>query len=66
MSLNTLAVRLGGLGRREDALAASQEAVTIHRELADAYDHHELERSLQAVAWLQHGESDASPQEPKM
>ena len=35
-SLNNLAVRLAGLGRREEALAAIQEAVTIHRELAAA------------------------------
>jgi tetratricopeptide (TPR) repeat protein len=33
-SLNKLSVRLGDLGRREDALAASEEAVTIRRELA--------------------------------
>ena len=36
MSLNNLSNRLGGLGRREEALAASQEAVTIRRELAAA------------------------------
>ena len=35
-SLNNLSVRLGGLGRREEALAAIQEAVTIGRELAAA------------------------------
>ena len=35
-SLNNLSVRLAGLGRREEALAASQEAVTICRELAAA------------------------------
>ena len=35
-SLNNLSVRLAGLGRREDALAAIQEAVTIRRELAAA------------------------------
>jgi hypothetical protein len=35
-SLNNLSVRLGGLGRREEALAAIQEAVTIRRELAAA------------------------------
>jgi tetratricopeptide (TPR) repeat protein len=34
MSLANLSVWLGGLGRREDALAASEEAVTIYRELA--------------------------------
>ena len=70
MSLNNLSVRLGDLGRREEALAAIQEAVGIYRELAaswpDAY-HHELEQSLQVVAWLEHGEdlSDASSREPK-
>ena len=35
-SLNDLAVRLGALGRREEALAAVQEAVAIRRELAAA------------------------------
>ena len=35
-SLNNLSVRLGDLGRREEALAAIQEAVTIRRELAAA------------------------------
>jgi hypothetical protein len=35
-SLNNLSVRLAALGRREEALAASQEAVTIRRELAAA------------------------------
>ena len=35
-SLNNLAVRLGELGRPEDALAAGQEAVAICRELAAA------------------------------
>ena len=35
-SLTTLSNRLAGLGRREEALAASQEAVTIRRELAAA------------------------------
>ena len=33
-SLNYLAVRLADPGRREDALAAIQEAVTIHRQVA--------------------------------
>jgi len=58
-SLNNLAAGLAGLGRPEEALAASQEAVTIRRELAaswpDAY-HHDLEQSLRVVAWLEHGE----------
>ena len=35
-SLNNLSVRLGDLGRREDALAAIEEAVTLRRELATA------------------------------
>ena len=36
MSLNTLAVRLSELGRREEALAAAQEAVQIRRALTRA------------------------------
>ena len=65
-SLNNLAVTLVGLGRRDDALAASQEAVAIRRELTarwPAVYQHELEKSLRLVAWLEHGEdlSDASP-----
>jgi Tetratricopeptide repeat len=69
MSLNNLSVRLGELGRREEALAVSQEAVTVRRELVrrrpDAYKP-KLEQSLQVAAWLEHGEdlSDASPREP--
>ncbi|MET8858353.1 tetratricopeptide repeat protein, partial [Streptomyces sp. NPDC004579] len=35
-SLNNLSVRLGELGRREDALTAIEEAVTVRRELAAA------------------------------
>jgi len=35
-SLNNLAVRLAGLGRQEEALAAGQEAVGTYRELAAA------------------------------
>ena len=63
-------VRLGELERREDALAAIQEATNLYRELAarwpDAY-HQELEQSLRVAAWLEHGEdhSDAAPREPK-
>lgn len=68
-SLNNLANGLAGLGRREDSLAAIQEASTIRRELAarwpDAY-HQELELSLEVVAWLEAAGdfSDASPQNP--
>ncbi len=62
MSLNNLSHRLGDLGRREDALAAIEEAVTIRRELAarwpDAY-HHELEQSLGVAAWLEAAETSA-------
>ena len=36
MSLNNLSNRLADLGRREEALAAIQEAVAIYRELAAA------------------------------
>ncbi|HTQ92845.1 MAG TPA: tetratricopeptide repeat protein [Streptosporangiaceae bacterium] len=70
MALNNLSNRLAGLGQREDALAAIQEAVAIRRELAarwpDAY-RHELEQSLQVVARLEHGEdaSDTSAREPR-
>jgi len=32
MSLNDLSLRLGNLGRREEALAASAEATGIYRE----------------------------------
>ena len=34
MSLNNQSIRLSDLGRREEALAAIEEAVTIRRELA--------------------------------
>ena len=69
-SLNNLSVDLGELGRREEALAAIQEAVTIRRELAarwsDAHQH-ELERSLRVAAWIEQGPelSDGSPREPE-
>jgi hypothetical protein len=66
MSLHNLAARLADLGRREDALAAIEEATSIRRELAarwpDAY-HQKLKQSLQVAAWLEHGESDTSPRE---
>ena len=35
-SLNDLAIRLSALGRREPALTAAEEAVTIRRDLAAA------------------------------
>ena len=65
-ALNTLSTVLSDLGRPEDALTASREAVTIRRELAarwpDVY-HQELEQSLRVAAWLKaSGDlSDASP-----
>ena len=37
MSLNNLSVRLGELGRREEALAAIHEATTLYRRLADQH-----------------------------
>ena len=58
-SLNNLSVRLGDLGRREEALAAIQEAAGIYRELAarwlDVY-RYELEPSLRIAVWLESGE----------
>jgi len=60
----------GRAGRREEALAAIQEAVTIRRELAarwpDAYQHG-LEQSLQVAAWLMTAKTSETrpPQEPK-
>jgi hypothetical protein len=65
-SLNNLSLRLADLGRREDALAAIQEAAAIRRELAarwpDVY-RQRLEQSLQVAAWIKDGEdlNDASP-----
>jgi tetratricopeptide (TPR) repeat protein len=53
MSLNILAFQLGKLGRREEALAAAEEAVDTNRELAaarpDAF-RPELARSLNNLA----------------
>jgi len=69
MSLHNLASRLADLGRRQDALAATQEAVTIRRELAarwsEAY-RQELEQSLGVLAQLEaSGDlSDASLADP--
>jgi len=58
MSLTSLAKRLAGLGRREEALAAIQEVVGTYRELAaarpDAF-RYELEQSSRAAARLEHG-----------
>jgi tetratricopeptide (TPR) repeat protein len=55
MSLTNLGAMLSGLGRREDALAATGEAVEIYRRLAaarpDAFEP-DLARSLWAAAWI--------------
>ena len=67
-SLNDQSASLADLGRREDTLAAIDEAAQVYRELAarwpDAY-YHQVEQSLRLADWLQHGESDASPRESK-
>ena len=61
--LNNLSVWLADVGRREQALAAIEKAVTIGRELAarwpDAYQQ-ELERSLRVVAWLEQAQTSAT------
>jgi hypothetical protein len=69
-ALHNLAYRLAGLGRREEALAAAEEATAIRRELAARWPkahRSELKQSLGVVAWLEHGEdhSDAALREPK-
>jgi tetratricopeptide (TPR) repeat protein len=48
-SLNTLAPRLSNVGRREDALTASQEAVTLRRDLTATFTPH-LATSLHTLA----------------
>ncbi|HSV66542.1 MAG TPA: tetratricopeptide repeat protein [Mycobacteriales bacterium] len=54
-SLNNLSIRLGELGRREEGLAAVEEAVEAYRRLAEtnpaAYQP-DLARSLWAVGWV--------------
>jgi hypothetical protein len=58
-SLNNLSLRLGGLGRREEGLAAVEESVTIRRELAAVHPtvfQSDLERSLQVLAWFQNSD----------
>jgi hypothetical protein len=55
MSLNNLSLDLGALGRREEALTASTEAIGIRRRLADVrpeVHQRELEQSLEVLAWL--------------
>ncbi|HSV65622.1 MAG TPA: trypsin-like peptidase domain-containing protein [Mycobacteriales bacterium] len=65
MSLNNLSVRLGELGRREEGLAAVEEAVRIRRRLAEARPDAflpDLARSLRVQAWLleQIGDADGA------
>ncbi|MER7750194.1 hypothetical protein ABT013_33555, partial [Streptomyces bacillaris] len=54
-ALNNLSVDLGEVGRREEGLGASEEAVTIRRALAEAspglFDAN-LRISLEIAAWL--------------
>jgi hypothetical protein len=53
--LNSLSIRLGQLGRREEGLAASEEAVQVYRELAAQWPQvyqHSLDQSLTLQAWL--------------
>jgi hypothetical protein len=53
--LNNLSLRWGDLGRREDALAASDEAVTIHRALAARWPgiyQPQLDGSVALRAWV--------------
>jgi hypothetical protein len=58
-SLNNLSVRLAGVGRREDALAAIEKAVTLRSVLAakwpDAY-RQDLDQSLRVAEWLRQSE----------
>jgi hypothetical protein len=64
-SLNTLSVRLGEAGRREQGLTAIEEAVAAYRELAegnrDAYLPN-LDQSLRVHAWIadQLGNADSA------
>ncbi|MER5466380.1 tetratricopeptide repeat protein, partial [Streptomyces sp. NPDC002668] len=63
MSLNNLSVRLGELGRREEALAAINEALHIRRQ--PNYTHPDaqesaLDQSRRNQSWLRNDEK-ASP-----
>jgi hypothetical protein len=54
-SLNNLSLRLADLGRREESLAAIEEAAPVRRELAErrpGAHQRELNQSLQVLAWL--------------
>jgi len=55
VSANNLAIRLGDLGRRAEALIAAQEAVALYQELCDIEPHQyrtDLERVLHLAAHL--------------
>jgi hypothetical protein len=61
--LNNLSNRLGGVGRREEALPAIAEAAQIRRQLADQRPEvhsSELDNSLQVPAWLSGEPTDQS------
>ncbi|HET8681204.1 MAG TPA: hypothetical protein VFM54_04945 [Micromonosporaceae bacterium] len=54
-SLNNLSIRLGELGRREDALTAIEEAVHIRRQLAVRWPgvyQQQLDESVEVLAWV--------------
>ena len=65
-SLNNLGAMLSGLGRREEALAATGEAVEIYRRLAvarpDAFEP-DLARSLWACGWVVEQNLEAHPRD---
>ncbi|MFD9240420.1 tetratricopeptide repeat protein [Streptomyces sp. NPDC059556] len=56
MALNNLSVDLGEMGRREEGLAAAQEALTIRRTLAETNPSlfgPDLQASLDTTVWLE-------------
>ncbi|GGR63981.1 hypothetical protein [Streptomyces roseolus] len=56
MPLDNISIQLGKAGRREEGLAAAQEAVTIRRILAKEGPNlsgDDLQRSLGIAAWLE-------------
>ena len=61
MSLNNLSNQLADLGRREDALAAIEEATGLYRELAakwPAVYRQDLDQSLLIAEWLKQSEGN--------
>ena len=62
--MNNLSLRLGKLGRREDGLAAIEEAVAIRRRLAarrPAVFQQALDQSLRVLAWPRDLSATATP-----